>query len=200
MGTRSMHLFPQAAGYVGQYLQLGYVGQYLQFDGYPSNQMYRIISEMKLLSNIADKKTPRKFKIDYLEAYYSFRSYDSYHSIRGGTYCGSLYTFNEYNPDTGKYKGFDDREIETQISLKETVANMFVEYLYEWIIDIEQPELRITHISTGNVIKFTIKDLANSTNTSITVSGKSVMEQIEEFSEKTENDLEALEDEHFYGS
>lgn len=186
MGTRSMHLFPQAAG--------GYVGQYLQFDGYPSNQMYRIISEMKLLSNIADKKTPRKFKIDYLESYYSFRSYDSYHSIRGGTYCGSLYTFNEYNPDTGKYKGFDDREIETQISLKETVANMFVEYLYEWIIDIEQPELRITHISTGNVIKFTIKDLANEKNR------ESVTQSIEEFSEKTEIDLEALEEEHFFGS
>jgi hypothetical protein len=48
MGTRSMHLFPQAAG--------GYVGQYLQFDGYPSNQMYRIMSEMKLLSNIGDKR------------------------------------------------------------------------------------------------------------------------------------------------
>ena len=192
MGTRSMHLFPQAAGYVGQYLQ---------FDGYPSNQMYRIMSEMKLLSNIGDKKIPRKFKVDYLEAYYSFRSYDSYHSIRGGTYCGSLYSFNEYNPDTGNYKGFDDiQQAETQLSLKETVENMFVEYLYEWIIDIEEPELRITHISTGNVIKFTIKDLANSTNTSITVSGKSVMEQIEEFSEKTENDLEALEDEHFYGS
>ena len=192
MGTRSMHLFPQAAG--------GYVGQYLQFDGYPSNQMYRIIAEMKLLSNIGDKKSPRKFKLDYLEAYYSFRSYDSYHSIRGGTYCCSLYPFNEYNPDTGNYKGFDEQEIETQLSLKEAVANMFVEYLYEWIIDIEEPELRITHITTGNAIKFKIKDLANSTNTSITVSGKSVMEQIEEFSENTENDLEALEKEHFYGS
>ncbi len=192
MGTRSMHLFPQAAG--------GYVGQYLQFDGYPSNQMYRIIAEMKLLSNIGDKKSPRKFKLDYLESYYSFRSYDSHHSIRGGTYCCSLYPFNEYNPDTGKYKGFNEEEIETQLSLKEAVANMFVEYLYEWIIDIEEPELRITHITTGNAIKFKIKDLANSTNTSITVSGKSVMEQIEEFSEKTENDLEALEEEHFFGS
>jgi len=192
MGTRSMHLFPQAAG--------GYVGQYLQFDGYPSNQMYRIIAEMKLLSNIGDKKSPRKFKLDYLESYYSFRSYDSHHSIRGGTYCCSLYPFNEYNPDTGNYKGFNEEEIETQLSLKEAVANMFVEYLYEWIIDIEEPELRITHITTGNAIKFKIKDLANSTNTSITVSGKSVMEQIEEFSEKTENDLEALEEEHFFGS
>ena len=155
---------------------------------------------MKLLSNLGDKKSPRKFKLDYLEAYYSFRSYDSYHSIRGGTYCCSLYPFNEYNPDTGNYKGFNEEEIETQLSLKEAVANMFVEYLYEWIIDIEEPELRITHITTGNAIKFKIKDLANSTNTSITVSGKSVMEQIEEFSEKTENDLEALEDEHFFGS
>ena len=34
-----------------------------------------------------------------------------------------------------------------------------VEYLYEWIIDIEEPELRITHITTGNAIKFKIKDL-----------------------------------------
>jgi len=186
MGTRSMHLFPQAAG--------GYVGQYLQFDGYPSNQMYRIIAEMKLLSNIGDRKSPRKFKLDYLESYYSFRSYDSYHSIRGGTYCGSLYTFNEYNPDTGNYKGFDDEEIEKHISLKETVANMFVEYLYEWIIDIEEPELRITHITTGNAIKFKIKDLANEKNR------ESVIQSIEEFSEKTEIDLEALEEEHFFGS
>ena len=188
MGTRSMHLFPQAAGYVGQYLQ---------FDGYPSNQMSRIMSEMKLLSNIGDKKIPNKFKLDYLESYYSFRSYDSYHSIRGGTYCCSLYPFNEYNPDTGNYKGFDDKEIETQLSLKEAVGNMFVEYLYEWIIDIEEPEIRIAHISTGNVIKFKINDLANEKNR------ESVTQSIEEFSEKTEMDLEALEDEQdksFYGS
>jgi hypothetical protein len=181
-----MHLFPKDA--------VNYVGQYLQFDGYPSNQMYRIMSEMKLLSNIGDKKTPRKFKLDYLESYYNFRSYDSYHSIRGGAYCGSLYTFNEYNPDTGNYNGFDDiQQAETQLSLKETVENMFVEYLYEWIIDIEEPELRITHISTGNVIKFKIKDLANEKNR------ESVIQSIEEFSEKTEIDLEALED-HFFGS
>lgn len=184
MGTRSMHLFPQAAGYVGQYLQ---------FDGYPSNQMSRIMSEMKLLSNIGDKKIPLKFKLDYLESYYSFRSYDSYHSIRGGTYCASLYTFNEYNPDTGNYKGFNDEEIETQISLKETVGHMFVEYLYEWIIDIEEPKVKITHISTGNVIKFKIKDLADEINK------KSIMQDIEEFMEKTEMDLEELE-EHLFGS
>ena len=71
------------------------------------------MSEMKLLSNIGDKKIPNKFKLDYLESYYSFRSYDSYHSIRGGTYCCSLYPFNEYNPDTGNYKGFNEEEIET---------------------------------------------------------------------------------------
>ena len=186
MGTRSMHLFPQAAGYVGQYLQ---------FDGYPSNQMSRIMSEMKLLDSISDKKIPLKFKLDYLESYYKFRSYDSYHSLRGGAYCGSLYAFNEYNPDTGNYNGWNNiKQIEEHISLKVTIENMFVEYLYEWIIDIEEPEIRITHISTGNAIKVKIKDLANEKNR------ESVTQSIEEFSEKTEMDLEALEEEHFFGS
>ena len=64
-------------------------------------------------------------------------------------------------------------------------------------IDIEEPEIRIAHISTGNAIKFKIKDLANEKNR------ESVTQSIEEFSEKTEMDLEALEDEQdksFYGS
>ena len=188
MGTRSMHLFPQAAG--------GYVGQYLQFDGYPSNQMYRIMSEMKLLDSISDKKIPLKFKLDYLESYYKFRSYDSYHSLRGGAYCGSLYTFNEYNPDTGNYNGWNNiKQIEDHINLKTTIENMFVEYLYEWIIDCEEPELKITHITTGNAIKFKIKDLSKETNNSVTLpNGKSVTQNIEEFSEKAQADLEALEE------
>ena len=72
---------------------------------------------------------------------------------------------------------------------------MFVEYLYEWIIDCEEPELKITHISTDNVIKFKIKDLSKVTDNSVTLpNGKSVTQNIEEFSEKAQADLEALEE------
>lgn len=172
MGTRSMHIYPS--------IDDSYHGQYLQFDGYPSNQIGRILSELKLLYKLVEKDTPLKFKFDYLECYYNFRAYDSTHSLK----CNdSLYNFNKHDPDNLP-----------DLILKK-LETMWVEYLYQWIIDLEEPELRITHIKTGNVVKLKIKELVAVTNNSITLpNGKSVMQNIEEFSEKVEADLESLEE------
>lgn len=81
MGTRSVHFFPDKSG------QIRY--QYLQFDGYPSVQIFKFLDAFnrealtKKGRKIYHPTHPynRDVIVDFLEAYYKCRSFDSPHSF-----------------------------------------------------------------------------------------------------------------------
>lgn len=88
MGTRHVHCLKQPKG--------GYRFQYLQFDGYPSYQLGRVLKDTmpKVLRMDFDFGKPttkqgRDTLRAFWDAYLTFRSFDSGHSI-GNTWKGKM--------------------------------------------------------------------------------------------------------------
>jgi hypothetical protein len=134
MGTRSIHIFPMVKGRKKC--------QYLQFDGYPEHQILKFIADSKSILNyhfvplhdLIDGKlqeVPKSERIndflEYLDAYYKFRSYESRHSVNMELIIGD---FEE--------NAFD-----------ETIQRLSVEYIYEWKID-NKGGLNLTVINTSS--------------------------------------------------
>lgn len=88
MGTQHIHCLKQPKG--------GYRFQYLQFDGYPSYQLGRVLQDImpKVMRFTWDFGRPttkdgRDTFRAFLDAYLTFRSFDSGHSIRN-TWKGKM--------------------------------------------------------------------------------------------------------------
>lgn len=145
MGTRSIHVFPMVNGRKKC--------QYLQFDGYPEYQILKFMADSKSklkfhcvpLHNLIDGKlqeVPKSERIDdfleYLDAYYKFRSYESGHSIN-----------MEYIMDDSDEDAFD-----------EIIQRLGVEYKYEWTIDHNRDlNLTVTNTSSNKSRVYSIKEL-----------------------------------------
>jgi hypothetical protein len=139
MGTRSLHIFP----FNGKKKT-----QYLQFDGYPENQIIKFINDSKYkinspFFNLKNKKERAKYFLEYLNAYYNYRAYDSEHSVKAN------YTFNQ-----------SDDEL-----INKLIKSFWVEYSYEWTVDEDSNIwLTVTDINTKELKIFTLNNLLEYAN------------------------------------
>ena len=146
MGTRSIHVFPMVNGRKKC--------QYLQFDGYPEYQILKFMldSKSKLqfhcvkLHQLIDGKVqevPKSERTDdfleYLDAYYKFRSHESEHSIN------MEYILDDSDED----------------AVHKIIEQMGVEYKYEWTINKNHDlNLTVTNTSSNKSRLYSIKELS----------------------------------------
>lgn len=113
MGTRSIHIFPT----VNDKIKF----QYLQFDGYPSHQLKSIIEGIKNCSVFILSEYDKDLCINFLNAFYNFKSLLSHHSVNAS-------------------------DIVEKYDLKEFADSMWCEWAYEWFFDEDKLNLKVTNL------------------------------------------------------